>query len=60
MSTKNKISRREALKRIGAAVFGSTIASSGLLSLTSRNMKKQNESSFISQEQATVFMWHDN
>lgn len=40
MSTKNKISRREALKRIGAAVFGSTIASSGLLSLTSCNIKK--------------------
>ncbi len=28
------------MKRIGAAVFGSTIASSGLLSLTSCNMKK--------------------
>lgn len=46
MSTKNKISRREALKRIGAAVFGSTIASSGLLSLTSCNMKKTKRITF--------------
>ena len=35
MSTDNKISRRDALKRMGAAVLGGAVASSGLLSLTS-------------------------
>lgn len=35
MNTDNKISRRDALKRMGAAVISSTVASSGLLSLTS-------------------------
>lgn len=35
MNTDNKISRRDALKRMGAAVLGGAVASSGLLSLTS-------------------------
>ena len=41
MNTDNKISRRDALKRMGAAVISSTVASSGLLSLTSCGGKKQ-------------------
>lgn len=40
MNTDNKISRRDALKRMGAAVISSTVASSGLLSLTSCGGKK--------------------
>lgn len=34
MNTDNKISRRDALKHMGAAVISGTVASSGLLSLT--------------------------
>ena len=40
MSTDNKISRRDALKRMGAAVLGGAVASSGLLSLTSCEGKR--------------------
>ena len=40
MNTDNKISRRDALKRMGAAVISGTVASSGLLSLTSCGGKK--------------------
>lgn len=40
MSTDNKISRRDALKRMGAAVISGAVASSGLLSLTSCEGKK--------------------
>lgn len=40
MSTDNKISRRDALKRMGAAVISGAVASSGLLSLTSCERKK--------------------
>jgi len=40
MSTENKISRRDALKRMGAAVLGGAVASSGLLSLTSCEGKR--------------------
>ena len=40
MNTDNKISRRDALKRMGTAVISSTVASSGLLSLTSCGGKK--------------------
>ena len=40
MNTDNKISRRDALKHMGAAVISSTVASSGLLSLTSCGGKK--------------------
>lgn len=40
MNTDNKISRRDALKCMGAAVISSTVASSGLLSLTSCGGKK--------------------
>lgn len=35
MNADNKISRREALKRLGTAIAGGAVASSGLLSLTS-------------------------
>lgn len=35
MDANNKISRRSALKRMGVAVIGGAIASSGLLSLSS-------------------------
>ena len=40
MSTDTKISRRDALKRMGAAVLGGAVASSGLLSLTSCEGKR--------------------
>ena len=40
MSTDKKISRRDALKRMGVAVISGAIASSGLLSLTSCESKK--------------------
>lgn len=40
MNTDKKISRREALKRMGFAVMSSAIASSGLLSLASRETKR--------------------
>ena len=40
MSTDNKITRRDALKRIGAAVISGAVASSGLLSLASCEGKK--------------------
>lgn len=40
MSTDNKISRRDALKRMGAAVVSGAVASSGLLSLASCEAKK--------------------
>ena len=40
MSTDNKISRRDALKRMGVAVLGGAVASSGLLSLTSCEGKR--------------------
>ena len=40
MNTDNKISRRDALKRMGAAVLGGAVASSGLLSLTSCEGKR--------------------
>lgn len=40
MNTDNKISRRDALKRMGAAMISGTVASSGLLSLTSCGGKK--------------------
>lgn len=40
MSTDNKISRRDALKRMGAAVVSDAVASSGLLSLASCEAKK--------------------
>ena len=38
--TENKISRRAALRRMGAAVIGGAVATSGLLSLTSCEKKK--------------------
>ena len=41
MSSDNKISRREALKRMGAAMISGAIASSGLLSLASCEEKKK-------------------
>lgn len=41
MSSDNKISRREALKRMGAAMVSGAIASSGLLSLASCEEKKK-------------------
>ena len=40
MSEDNKISRRDALKRMGAAVISGAVASSGLLSLASCESKK--------------------
>lgn len=40
MNTDKKISRREALKRMGFAVMSSAIASSGLLSLASCETKR--------------------
>ena len=40
MSADNKISRRDALKRMGAAVIGGAAATSGLLSLTSCEGRK--------------------
>lgn len=40
MSTDNKISRRDALKRMRAAVVSGAVASSGMLSLTSCEMKR--------------------
>lgn len=40
MNTDNKISRRDALKRMGAAVISGAVASSGLFSLTSCEGKK--------------------
>lgn len=40
MSTGHKITRREALKRMGAAIVGAAFASSGLLSLTSCGERK--------------------
>ena len=40
MNTNNKITRRDALKRMGAAVVSGAIASSGLLSLASCEEKK--------------------
>ena len=40
MSEDNKISRRDALKRMGAVVISSAVASSGLLSLASCESKK--------------------
>ena len=40
MGMDNRISRRDALKRMGAAVFGGAAASSGLLSLSSCGEKK--------------------
>ena len=54
MNTDNKISRRDALKRMGAAVISSTVASSGLLSLTSCGGKKTSALSFILPERATA------
>lgn len=41
MNTDKKISRREALKRMGFAVMSGAIASSGLLSLASCETKKE-------------------
>ena len=41
MNTDKKISRREALKRMGFAVMSSAIASSGLLSLASCETKRR-------------------
>ena len=40
MNTDKKISRREALKRMGFAVMSGAIASSGLLSLASCETKR--------------------
>ena len=40
MNTNNKITRRDALKRMGATVVSGAIASSGLLSLASCEEKK--------------------
>lgn len=40
MSMDNKITRRDALKRMGAAVISSAVGSSGLLSLASCEKKK--------------------
>ena len=40
MSTDNKITRRDALKRMGTAVVSGAVASSGLLSLTSCEGRK--------------------
>ena len=54
MNTDNKISRRDALKRMGAAVISGTVASSGLLSLTSCGGKKTSALSFILPERATA------
>ena len=55
MNTDKKISRREALKRMGFAVMSSAIASSGLLSLASCEQKGVSVSSFILPERVTVF-----
>lgn len=41
MNTDNKISRRDALKRMGAAMISGAVASSGLLSLASCEEKKR-------------------
>ncbi len=54
MNTDKKISRREALKRMGFAVMSSAIASSGLLSLASCETGVS-VSSFILPERVTVF-----
>ncbi len=48
MSANNKISRRDALKRMGTAIASAAIASSGLFSLTSCEGKGRNASSCIS------------
>ena len=55
MNTDKKISRREALKRMGFAVMSGAIASSGLLSLASCETKRSSVSSFILPERVTVF-----
>ena len=55
MNTDKKISRREALKRMGFAVMSSAIASSGLLVGILRNKKGVSVSSFILPERVTVF-----
>lgn len=56
MNTDKKISRREALKRMGFAVMSGAIASSGLLSLASCETKRGvSVSSFILPERVTVF-----
>ena len=47
MSTDNKISRRDALKRMGAAVLGGAVASSGLLSLTSCEGNRRQEQNVL-------------
>lgn len=55
MNTDKKISRREALKRMGFAVMSSAIASSGLLSLASCETKRSKRIIFILPERVTVF-----
>ena len=52
MNEDNKITRRDALKRMGAAVISGAVASSGLLSLASCEEKKDKR--IISPERATA------
>ena len=54
MNEDNKITRRDALKRMGTAVISGAVASSGLLSLASCEEKRTNALSFISPERATA------
>ena len=51
MNEDNKITRRDALKRMGATVISGAVASSGLLSLASCEDKKNKR---ISPERATA------
>ncbi len=52
MNEDNKITRRDALKRMGAAVISGAVASSGLLSLASCEGKKRTN--------ALSFLFHRN
>ena len=51
MNEDNKITRRDALKRMGAAVISGAVASSGLLSLASCEGKKNKR---------IIFLFHRN
>ena len=55
MNTDKKISRREALKRMGFAVMSGAIASSGLLSLASCETKRSKRIIFYFTGTVTVF-----